>query len=492
MKRCAWLTVCFVLVSYCSFSQQHVSIQDFEFLVEKIRNDYPGYEAKVTPALFALEDRIRHKLELHPDSSFYYFSEYTSYFRDGHLRMGWLGGSSAPQSESVTIPVHRIDRDSLLRKNRDSQNLEGLWVSNFGEEIAILRSAADTNSFDGVFLSEDEVFFNFTPLADTIFAFTAKGVAPGFPKKSLALLRLNRKILEIHHSNHRFTRKSNDDIYDQAVTYTFIPSCPNGRNNYIMASVLDDSTFFMRIPGFYDYDKERIEEMLTWYRDDIRRCPYFIIDLRGNSGGQDPAYEALLPLLYTHPFVSKGVEWYASAGNIEDFETALKEGDIVGGEEGIAWTKALIREMKKHRGGFVIHPYDQGESDTVVYDTVYAYPRRVGILIDKSNASAAERFLLFAKNSAKVTLFGNEHTAGILDYSNAVPHTLPSGRYELVLPMTRSLDLPDHPIDNIGIAPDCHIPFPRPTDLYDKLDSWVYFVRNYFQLEDDLKQEDTE
>jgi len=28
--------------------------------------------------------------------------------------MGWLGGSSAPQSESVTIPVHRIDRDSLL------------------------------------------------------------------------------------------------------------------------------------------------------------------------------------------------------------------------------------------------------------------------------------------------------------------------------------------------------------------------------------------
>ena len=185
MKRCAWLTVCFVLVSYCSFSQQHVSIRDFEFLVEKIRNDYPGYEAKVTPALFALEDRIRHKLELHPDSSFYYFSEYTSYFRDGHLRMGWLGGSSAPQSESVTIPVHRIDRDSLLRKNRDSQNLEGLWVSNFGEEIAILRSAADTNSFDGVFLSEDEGFFNFTPLDDTTFVCTAEGGDPVFQKKGL-------------------------------------------------------------------------------------------------------------------------------------------------------------------------------------------------------------------------------------------------------------------------------------------------------------------
>ena len=94
MKQNLWsIVLCFAAPCYLS-AQQHVSIRDFEFLVEKIRNDYPGYEAKVTPALFALEDRIRHKLELHPDSSFYYFSEYTSYFRDGHLRMGWLGGSS--------------------------------------------------------------------------------------------------------------------------------------------------------------------------------------------------------------------------------------------------------------------------------------------------------------------------------------------------------------------------------------------------------------
>lgn len=103
-----------------------------------------------------------------------------------------------------------------------------------------------------------------------------------------------------------------------------------------MASVLDDSTFFIQIPSFGQGSKEMIEETLSRYRDDIRRCPYFIIDLRGNSGGQGSTYEALLPLLYTHPFVSRGVEWYASEGNIEDFETALKEGDIVGGEEGIA------------------------------------------------------------------------------------------------------------------------------------------------------------
>lgn len=186
MKKNLWSVVlCFAAPCYLS-AQQHASIRDFEFLVEKIRNDYPGYEAKVTPALFALEDRIRHKLKLHPDSSFYYFSEYTSYFRDGHLRMGWLGGSSAPQSESVTIPVHRIDRDSLLQKNRDSQNLEGLWVSNFGEEIAILRSAADTNSFDGVFLSEDEGF-SILLRSMTRHSFALRKEATRFPKKRFCI-----------------------------------------------------------------------------------------------------------------------------------------------------------------------------------------------------------------------------------------------------------------------------------------------------------------
>lgn len=36
-----------------------------------------------------------------------------------------------------------------------------------------------------------------------------------FPKR-FCIVKLNRKILEIHHTNHRFTRKSNDDIYDRA------------------------------------------------------------------------------------------------------------------------------------------------------------------------------------------------------------------------------------------------------------------------------------
>jgi len=161
----------------------------------------------------------------------------------------------------------------------------------------------------------------------------------------------------------------------------------------------------------------------------------------------------------------------------------LKNGDIRDGEEGIKWAEALLRAMKKNVGGFVTDAIYGGDEE-VIRDTVYRYPRKVGIIINDGNASSAEQFLLAAQNSKKVTLFGNQHTAGVLDYSNAVPVILPSGNYKLTYPLTRSKRLPEHPIDNIGISPDVMIPYPTTEQLYDRLDNWVYFVRNYLELMD--------
>lgn len=115
-------------------------------------------------------------------------------------------------------------------------------------------------------------------------------------------------------------------------------------------------------------------------------------------------------------------------------------------------------------------------------DSVYLNPKKVGIIINEENGSSAEQFLLAAKNSKKVTLFGNHNTAGVLDYSNAVFEEFPSGKFKLTFPMPRSQRLPEYPIDNIGITPDIIIPFPSTEQLYDKLDDWVYFVKNYLEL----------
>jgi C-terminal processing protease CtpA/Prc len=126
-----------------------------------------------------------------------------------------------------------------------------------------------------------------------------------------------------------------------------------------------------------------------------------------------------------------------------------------------------------------------GGDSIIKEDTIYPNPKRVGIIINERNASAAEQFLLRAKESKKVILFGNRNTKGVLDYSNCDFEDLPSGNYQLKWPQSRSRRLPEHPIDNIGIAPDVVIPFPETVQLYDRLDDWVYFVKEYLEAMDE-------
>ena len=209
--------------------------------------------------------------------------------------------------------------------------------------------------------------------------------------------------------------------------------------------------------------------------------PNLIIDIRNNGGGQDNYYQGLAEIIYTNPYESKDVEWYATDGIIAEREELIKNGQIKEGYEEEA--KALLDEMKKNVGGFVVHPYYGGD-EIIERDTIYSYPKKVGIIINGNNASSAEQFLLDAKQSTKVVLFGNENTAGILDYSNITPKELPSGKYSLWLPATRSRRLPDNPIDNIGIAPDVIIPLKPTEQLFNRLDDWVYYVKNYLELQE--------
>jgi C-terminal processing protease CtpA/Prc len=85
------------------------------------------------------------------------------------------------------------------------------------------------------------------------------------------------------------------------------------------------------------------------------------------------------------------------------------------------------------------------------------FPKRVAVLVDNA-ASTGEQFLLEARQSRKVTLFGKENSAGVLDFSNTVDMPTPSGRYRVFWATSRSLRLPGDPVDPDGIAPDIRIP----------------------------------
>jgi hypothetical protein len=484
--RNLFFLIIFIALTSNLRSQTSDCVKDFDFLVHKIKVDYPGYSDKVTSkskqSLIQLEQELRNKIQLYPDSCGKYLYVYTSWFKDNHLRIRRLYSKSVSNDNNASIPkVYSGNLDSIMLLKSNSDSVEGLWHS-FGGDLAIIKSPTN-NDFLGVSISyknykKNQIVFSLRKLDDNEFTMTSYPYYNNFkPLKGNASLRLGAKVLELHNDT-RFVRKTNSAISDDALLYSYFPEFPNGSNIFPLTTKLSDSTFYLRITSFED-DEADLSTRKHW--SEITSMPNLIIDIRGNGGGQDNFYQILADLVYTNPYESKGVEWYATENNIKMYENAIKNGELRNGEEGIRWTNALVSEMKKSKGGFVIHPM-MGQDETVKKDTIFPYPKRVGIIIDEGDASSSEQFLLDAKESSKVLLFGNCNTAGVLDYSNAISENLPSDKYELIFPMTRSRRLPDHPIDNTGISPDVYVPYPATHQLFDRLDQWVYFVKDYLEL----------
>ena len=81
------------------------------------------------------------------------------------------------------------------------------------------------------------------------------------------------------------------------------------------------------------------------------------------------------------------------------------------------------------------------------------------MLTDGGCGSSCEEFLLAMRQSFKVKLFG-QSSMGSIDFSNLRPWVLPSGKRRLMYATSRSLRLPEFPVDLAGIPPDQVLPAP--------------------------------
>jgi hypothetical protein len=250
-----------------------------------------------------------------------------------------------------------------------------------------------------------------------------------------------------------------------------LPGQDNPRK--LEAAILSDSTFFLRIPDFDLSCKPQVDSLLLLYDKEIRQRPNLIVDVRWNTGGGDATFSGLLPFLYTTPIKQIGAEVLCTLDNLKAWERLKK---IIPAKETDVQNQidALMVLMRAHIGEFATFVADS----VIAYPKVIKQPKHVAILINERCASSCEEFLLAARQSEKVKLFGR-HTAGVLDYSNVLEFTLPSGKRTLRLPCTRSRRLPDSPIDGIGIQPDVVISLSP--DWNSDSDEELMFVVRYLE-----------
>jgi hypothetical protein len=477
MKKYIIIIIATLVLKNLSFA----NVKDFNFLVKHLKENYLGYQVKTKGGealkLKKLEVKLKRKLILYPDSCDYYYREFINFFNDGHISIRSkkrkvkkkLRDLKKIKPEEAKFKENIVDKlcgrwqtfrgDILIVKNNiNSYNLISLGYKNIEKGTVLGQIIHSNNQYKAIIYSEysnDNIEYEIS-------------------------LAYNNTILDIHTLS-KFVKYSEDKQYAFTNYISYMSDFSKDVNTYSVSIALTDSTFFLRIPSFDISLKKQIDNTIKKYWDEITNRPYLIVDIRNNGGGLDGSYQTLSNLIYSKPYISKGVEWYSTKFHIDNYENDISKGRYRNGESGKQWLQDLVDSMKKNVGGYVIHP--QMKIDQLIKkDTVYKYPKKVAIIINKNCASSTEQFILNSKHSSKTLVFGDESTAGVLDYSNTTGVELPSGKYLLKYPLSRSRRLPKYPIDGIGIKPDIIIPFKSKKHLTDKIDDWVYYVKNYLEF----------
>ena len=400
--------------------------------------------------------------------------EYLAFIRSGHL--------SIKKISTVNKTVEKPDKNKIIKQYKDWERLdvdiavfeqhlqskknidfEGIWEKK-GFKIGIKKI---DNNYLGFIIEADEVYW-----------------AEGQIK-----LKIDSKNKITYYNNDRST----NSFFDKAelignnylqMGFSFLERInPIPENNptieeYIKTTKvrkpyfekIDEKTNLLRIPTFYGAKtKIYIDSVISANKEVILKTPNLIIDIRNNGGGSDRSFREVLPFIFTNPIRQVGIEFLSTPLNNKRMLDFINDPKWGFDEEEKEWAQDSYDILVKQIGEFV--NIDSVDVNITTFDTVFSYPKNVGIIINEYVGSSGEEFLYIAKQSKKVKLFGTT-TMGVLDISNMYSVKSPCEKFELGYSLSRSMRIPELIIDNIGFQPDYYIDQSIPK--YE----WIEFVSN--------------
>ena len=445
-----------------------INLRDFDFVVEKISANYAGWDTKVTtatrPELDALTARLRAKAAAAGDNEFAaLIREWLHFFRDGHVQFGAEAPANTAGPAATSASVYpALDwseahvRATLTALAQDRDEVEGIWsIGDDRYRVGVLRSGNTgpaRNHFSAVVLSTKaknwqpgQIKAEITRAADGTLAMLYRPGDHTETPVTASVIAAGTALMVPHFG---VWTRSLPEVSDPDLLARQFPA------DRLFFKRVSPQTVWLRIPDFNDDRAKPLKELLAQHQAEIDSTPNLIIDLRENGGGSDFVYEPILPLLYTRPIYSIGIELRASPDNMT-LRLEMAERLKADAPEASAGLAAQAKKMAPHFGGY-FQP-DEKPFSVTKFPKILPFPQRVAVLIDNAS-STGEQFLLDARQSSKVTLFGRRNSHGVLDFANVVSMKLPSGRYGVAWATSRSLRLPDDPVDPDGIAPDVRIP----------------------------------
>lgn len=437
-------------------------------LIDRVENEYPGFPEKTRDLLTYVRFK-NHFLELsgkaEVDNCYEILKEYTNYFKDGHLILKNLYQNNPKQSvNSNKIELNVIEFKKYLENSKD--DLEGIWISGSYEVGLIKRD----NSYKAFIIESkskswkaSEIKFEINQNYSSIYY-----MGDHSPKNDSCSIVKNNFIY-FHDVQTIFKKKypTTTQLSEQQEQEIL-----NELEGFYLKQ-LNSKTVLLKIASFGYSHVERVNKLITENEDFLKRTENLIIDVRGNGGGTDNCYKELIPYLYTNPIRHLSGEYLVTQTLIDGLTKWSNNADKEKNAEGIKDVKDDLKRMEGKVGQYI--PYSANSSfGYTEQDSVYMYPKSVAIIIDKGCGSSTENFLLKAKQSKKVKVFGVP-TYGAVDYLSVREFKLQCDNYQLYMPTIRMMRLPEYPIDNIGIRPDIYM------DNF--VEDWIKYAQDYLENE---------
>ncbi|MFN0257306.1 S41 family peptidase [Pedobacter ureilyticus] len=363
-------------------------------------------------------------------------NDWVAYFNDKHL---WV--TVETEEKKVSYIQHRLQLRSYRARWKDpnisKDPIEGLWEME-GYRAAIVPDPKQYGQFNAIIVSADNDTFK--PGMLKMHLKKRDGFYDmDFYRRDSTLVNSTIRFIGEHilldDDDLAWRRLEPIDRQDQVPTLDELAKRDRYRPTL---EWLDEKSALFTLPSCSPRYGTIVDSLIATNKDKLDHCRNLIVDVRGNGGGSDRTYRALLPYLLTSATPQPKVGYYLSDENVKMFRELgilqkLNPTDTA--KRGIWATMSQV-------------PY-------VSASHYAAAPLNVAILMDSKTASSGETLVLKAKTSQRVTTFGTA-TAGCIDgyNGNIITMTGASLRYPTSI---RTLNLPQDAIDPFGILPDIPI-----------------------------------
>lgn len=452
----------FALISMISFSTSLFSqdnkcncLDNLTKLIAKTEENYAGFPTKVNES--SSEDyqnlikklQLKAKTEQSPKICFYLLKEYVRFFKDKHFILSY--------TDEKDYDTEKIKYSDIYFKNAISKKqlneIEGIWINaDTSLKIAIQKTAK--NTYKGIVLeakdakiSRDLVYFTLTNTTNDFIAKEYNSfITTDIPAKQKG------NLLQIW--NHSLFGK----IYPNKLT----PSEQNelstwrNNNNGLNFKKLSSKTAYLKIPTFFNND-DKVQQLVSKSDSTIKTCDNLIVDLTGNGGG-NTGWVSFLPYFMTNPVLQFDTYLRVTPENVK-FKLADLEPFVLNPipddykkyfpEQVLAAYKKAFQELPTTKNSFYPIP-----GVTFPFDTLFAKPKKIALLVDDFCGSSTEYFVSISKQSKKTITYGI-NTIGMMDYEGmSNPTALPYDKYILTIPIVKSSWTDTKPVDKTGFKPD--------------------------------------